>query len=326
MSINSILKKEGLKIIRKLDTLEVNRIAKNISDKISKYFSEYLLNCQDLFSEIARLDMYFVQMPSETSSAKYLYKNNSIYFNENIDLSIPKNSIFALHECLHFLQAQVDENGNLIKLGLCRGNSGNAINEAAVQLMASTAQELNVDSAKYYGININTISPDCYPLQCALVTEMIYFTGTYPLYHSTLNSNDVFKNTFISHSNKKTYEIIERNLDKILQLEDDLYYFSVELSNVSKEKDIKLLNKIISNRKNSIKKVFFDTQNLIIQSCFSNLFDNIATLDDIKNFQTKLYNFKNVLCYTEDYQYYNEYYCNAIVALDAIRDVIETTR
>ncbi len=237
MSIDSILKKEGISIIRELNILEINRIAKNISDKICKYFSQFLLNYDDLFSSISRINMYLAEMPSDSAVAKYLYINNSIFFNNNIDLTVSENSIFALHECIHFIQTQLNNNGKLKRLGLYTlGNPGVALNEAAVQLMASTAQGLDFDNVKYYDIYINTISPDCYPLQCALLTEMLYFTGTYPLYHSTLNSNDVFKNTFISHSDKKTYNKIELNFDKILKLEDDLYYFTIELENASSRK------------------------------------------------------------------------------------------
>ncbi len=324
MSVDSILKKEGISIVRKLDTLEVNRIAKNISDKISKSFSEYLMNYDDLFSLISRINMYLAQMPSDSASAKYLYTNNSIYFNENIDLSISENSIFALHECIHFLQVQKNKYGKLTRLGLYElGNWGTAINEAAVQLMASTAQGIDFETCKYYDIYINTISPDCYPLQCALLTEMLYFTGTYPLYQSTLNSNDIFKNTFISCSNKKTYDTIEINLDKLLKLEDDLYYFSMELLNAEKQKDITLLNRLIANRKNAIKKVFFDTQNLIIQSCFTHEFNTISTLEDVKEFQNKLYNFKDILCYSDDYNFYNEFYCNTMIALESVRELLE---
>lgn len=324
MSVDSILKKEGISIVRKLDTLEVNKIARNIAEKITNSFSQYILNCDDLFSSISRIDMYLAKMPADASSAKYLYKNNSIYFDENIDLSTSENSIFALHECIHFLQAQIDVSGNLTKLGLydLKGH-GVALNEAAVQIMASTAQGRDFDSVKYYDIYINTISPDCYPLQCALLSELIYFTGTYPLYHSTLNSNDVFKNTLISYSDKKTYSKISQNLDKLLKLEDDLYYFYVELSNATKDKDSKLLNRLINNRKGAIRKVFFETQNLIIQNCFTNQFNAIATLEDVKEFQDKLYNFKNVLCYTDDYNFYNEFYCNTMVALESVREFLE---
>lgn len=99
--------------------------------------------------------------------------------------------------------------------------------------------------------------------------------------------------------------------------------FLLNLKTLHLGKDIKSLNRLIQNRKNAIRKVFLNTQNLIIQTCFTKEFNNISNLEDIKNFQDKLYNFKNVLCYTEDYNFYNEFYCNTMIALDSIREYIE---
>lgn len=324
MSIDSILKKEGISIVRKLDMLEVNRIAKNITNKISKYFSEYLLDYDDLFASISRIDMFLAKMTGDSATAKYLYMNNSIYFNENVDLTVSENSIFALHECIHFLQTQKDKNGNLTRLGLYKvGHSGTAINEAAVQLMASIAQEENFDNVKYYDIYINTISPNCYPLQCALLTEMVYFTGTYPLYHSTLNSNEVFKNTFVLKSDKKTYDKIIKNFDKLLSFENNLNYYSSELQYADKISSIKLLNKLINETKNDIKSLFFKTQNLIMNKCFKSEFNNIRNLEDIKSFNAKLYNYKNIIGSSDEYTYYNEFYCNMMNVIEEKKQYIE---
>ena len=88
-------------------------------------------------------------------------------------------------------------------------NSGISLNEAAVQLMASEANICNASSETYFGISIRTISPDYYPLECTLAKEITYFTGTYPLYHSTLYGDDIFKNTFILKTGKKAYNTIQ---------------------------------------------------------------------------------------------------------------------
>ena len=113
----------------------------------------------------------------------------------------------AMHECIHYIQEFRDANNNLVKMGLynCTFNSGLGINEAAVQLMASEANMSNIEEEKYFGITLHTISPNYYPLECTLVYEIAYFTGTYPLFHSVLNSNDVFKNTLIANINKRIY-------------------------------------------------------------------------------------------------------------------------
>ena len=99
------------------------------------------------------------------------------------------------------------------------------INEAAVQLMATTAikGENKKDSVKYYGLEFNSESPNYYPIECNLVRQMTYFTGTYPLYHSAIYSNDIFKNTFIMKSSKETYSEISRNLELLVKLQENLH-------------------------------------------------------------------------------------------------------
>lgn len=324
MSINSSLKKQGIIVTRQLDTLEVNLIAKNISNLLCKTFPDYLINKNDLFTSLCRIDMYFAQMSESSACAKYSYKNNSIYFNENVDLSNPEISSCIMHECIHFVQELRNENGTLLRLGLYNpGSNGIGINEAAVQTMASIASSSKLDSVNYYNISINTISPDYYPLECALLNEMTYFTGTYPLFHSTLNSNDIFKNTFISYSDKKTYNTIEKNFDKLLKLQEEISVFFFELRNSDKPRDAKLIDKLIEKRKEKVRNLFIQTQDLIIQNCFTKEFSELKTEEDIATFQSHLYNFKDVLCYCDGYEFYNNFYRNTMFALDGLRTALE---
>lgn len=324
MGTNSRLKKEGIEIVEQLDTLKVNTIAINIASKLCLAFPEHNLSKSDLFTSISRLNMFIAKMPSDSSGAKYFYKNNSIYFNQETDLD--EMAKLAMHECIHFIQELKDSNNNLIKMGLynCSFNTGLGINEAAVQLMASEANMCSSTSETYYNVSLNTISPNYYPLECALVNQMAYFTGTYPLFHSTLNSNDVFKNTFILNSNKRAYNAIVKNLDLLLAYENDLNYFANELQYANKVNEIKLLNKLVVSKKNAITSIFFKTQNLIIESCFISEFNNIRSLNDIKDFKKKLYNFKNIMGSNESYTFYNEFYRKIMENLEAKKEQIET--
>ena len=324
MGTNSRLKKEGIEIVEQLDTLKVNTIAINIASKLCLAFPEHNLSKSDLFTSISRLNMFIAKMPSDSSGAKYFYKNNSIYFNQETDLD--EMAKLAMHECIHFIQELKDSNNNLIRMGLynCSFNTGLGINEAAVQLMASEANMCSSTSETYYNVSLNTISPNYYPLECALVNQMAYFTGTYPLFHSTLNSNDVFKNTFILNSNKRAYNTIVKNLDLLLAYENDLNYFANELQYANKVNEIKLLNKLVVSKKNAITSIFFKTQNLIIESCFISEFNNIRSLNDIKDFKKKLYNFKNIMGSNESYTFYNEFYRKIMENLEAKKEQIET--
>lgn len=323
MSTNSRLKKEGIEIVEQLDTLKVNTIAISIASKLCLAFPEHNLNKSELFTSLSRINMYIAKMPEDSAGAKYFYKNNSIYFNKEYDLD--EMAKLAMHECIHYIQEFRDANNNLVKMGLynCTFNSGLGINEATVQLMASEANMCPSTSETYYNVSLNTISPNYYPLECALVNQMAYFTGTYPLFHSTLNSNDVFKNTFILKSNKRAYNTIVKNIDLLLAYENDLNYFASELQYANKVSEIKLLNKLIASKKDSITSIFFKTQNLIIESCFISEFNNIRNLEDVKEYKNKLYNFKNIMGSNENYTFYNEFYRKIMESLEKKKEQIE---
>ena len=323
MSTNSRLKKEGIEIVEQLDTLKVNTIAISIASKLCLAFPEHNLNKSELFTSLSRINMYIAKMPEDSAGAKYFYKNNSIYFNKEYDLD--EMAKLAMHECIHYIQEFRDANNNLVKMGLynCTLNSGLGINEAAVQLMASEANMCPSTSETYYNVSLNTISPNYYPLECALVNQMAYFTGTYPLFHSTLNSNDVFKNTFILKSNKRAYNTIVKNIDLLLAYENDLNYFASELQYANKVSEIKLLNKLIASKKDSITSIFFKTQNLIIESCFISEFNNIRNSEDVKEYKNKLYNFKNIMGSNENYTFYNEFYRKIMESLEKKKEQIE---
>lgn len=64
MSIKRILKKEGIEIIKSLDTLTVNHLAKNIANFLASSFPNLNLNANELFIKLARLNMYFAKLPS----------------------------------------------------------------------------------------------------------------------------------------------------------------------------------------------------------------------------------------------------------------------
>lgn len=329
MSINSTLKKEGIKVVNKLNTLEVNRIASNISEKICSAFPEHSINQSDLFISIARLNMYIAEIPaSDLAVAKYFYKNNSIYFSKDMDLE--NLNTLAVHECIHFMQEIKGKNGKLLRLGLYnlenRHNSGMALNEAAVQLMASIATNSAIDNVKYYNMDISTESPLFYPIQTTLIKQMVYFTGSYPLFHSTFCSNDVFKNTFIAKSSLKAYSDIIYNLDLLVDYESQLNNASYELSTSSEETSlnkVKKLNSKISALKEIILKKTLETQNIIIKNCFTSEYNLIRNLEDIKEFQVKLYNFKHLLISNENYNFFDTFYSEMISKLDEKREYID---
>jgi len=319
MNVNFLLKKEGITNIRELDTKKIRTISTDIAIKLCLAFPEHNFNRQQLFNSFCRLNMYTASMPGDSSGAKYVAETNSIYFNENLNFSDVPDT--AMHECIHFLQNSFAYDKAAF-IGSHTFTSELALNEAAVQLMASEANMSNTVEEKYFDISIKTNSPDYYPLECALVNELVYFTGTYPLYHSVLYNSDVFKNTFITKFSKKVYEKIVKQLNRLLHLENELYYYIKELEDTTKINDIKQLNFMINNQKHAITRMFFTTQNYIIKNCFSCEFNSIRNAEDLHDFKNKLYDFKNVMGTSSIYTFYNDFYCDLMNALEKKQDEI----
>ena len=320
MNINSLYKKEGIANIQKMSKNEVQAIAKDIAIKLCLAFPEHNLNRQIISEEILSINMFRATMKFDLSGAKYLADTNSIYFNNELEFEdLPE---VAMHECIHFLQT----NSSKMRMGLYDFYSGLALNEAAVQLMASYANMCIDSDEKLYGICLKTNSPKYYPLECAIVKQMAYFTGLYPLYSSTLYSNDIFAKTFISRFNKHIYNYISKNLDKLLSMENDLHFFTTELATATRERAIKSLNMIIQSQKNDIKQLFFKIQNYIIKNCFCIEFQNITNSAMLYNFKNQLYEFKNYIGYNNDYTFYNEFYCDMMNMVELKRKQISKSK
>ena len=234
MSIETDLKKDGIEVIEELNIETINLISKRIANRIYETFNNFYLNPNEIFNKLCKLHMYKAKMPEGMAEAVYFYKNSSIYFNEHIANEDLEE--FAIHECIHFLQENKDENGNLLRMGHCiyKKNKprGMGLNEAAVQYMAAKIIGITPDFEKYYGINLMTPSPSYYPLECQLVSQMAYLIGEDILFESTLRSNDNFKIKFAESTSPKIFMAIQNAIDDILNNEENI---------------IKLNNKIVRN-------------------------------------------------------------------------------
>ena len=100
MNIENELRKEGIEVVEKLNTLTVNSIATNIAQKLVNTLPDQNINYHELFMKLSRLTMYIAKLPNN-SAAKYFYKNSSIYFSEKADLENLSDVI--IHECSHLV-------------------------------------------------------------------------------------------------------------------------------------------------------------------------------------------------------------------------------
>lgn len=323
MSIESDLKKDGITVIEPLDITTVNVIAKNVSKKIVAAFSNLGFDFDTLYERFSKLPMYIADMPEGMSEASYFYKNSAIYFRDGMGLADLEK--FAVHELIHNFQEQKNEKGDLTRLGLCtfKGSkpTGMALNEAAVQLLASNILENTFETATYYDITFSTVSPNCYPLLCNLIYQMAYVTGEEVLFESTFNSNDHFKNKFTALCGENVYNQTSNYFDKILETEEKIIKISnkIQKTELSTAK-VDSLYKKSDELKKQLKSAYFSTQELIINSYFTNSLKTLITSDDVDRFRKKLYSFQDIIGTTTNYFFFNNYYIQMMEKLDSRYD------
>ena len=326
MSIESDLRKDGIRVVDILDTMSVNRIAHNIAAKLCDTFPELCFNETDLFTKLSRLNMYRATMPEGMAEANYFYKNTSIYFNEKIAFEDLEE--FAIHECIHYIQEIKDKKNNLVRMGLCNFDNlkivGMGLNEAAVQYVTSKIIGIEKDYVKYFGVSFRTISPSYYPLECNLIEQMTYITGESVLYDSTFTSNDKFKKAFIKLTSEDTYDKVEYYIDQILELEENIIKLGNKFSSFDEKN--KKVDKIVSkteNCKSKISEYFEKAQNTIIKSYFDKSFKHISNLEELDNYRRKLEHYGELIGRTDGYTFFDDYYTEKMSALEHKSNVLE---
>ena len=317
MSIKTDLKKEGIEVIYQLDKNLVKSITRNIAHKLVEAFPDFYLDEDNIIHKFSKLNMFKASMPDGMAEANYFYKNTSIYFNKHINDEDLEE--FAIHECLHYFQ-EIKDGNKLIRMGL----DGLGLNEAAVQYISSKIIGIKPDFEKYYGITLFTPSPSYYPIECALLNEIIYFTGEEILFKSTLFSNDDFKDEIISYTSKTIYNKIKKSFDIILKLEENIIRLNNEISLLEdgNEKFTVLIKKI-NRYKEKISLNFINTQNLIIKNFFDYEFNQIKNLEELDNYRRRLDKFKNIIGTIPDYEFFDNYYLLLMNKLEHKSNVLE---
>lgn len=326
MSIKSDLKKEGINIISKIDKVIVITMCKNIARRIVETFPEFNLNEEELSSKLSALNMYKVDMSENIAEANYFYKTTSIYFDSHIDDEDLEE--FAIHECIHFLQERKNDKNELLRMGLSTYNKHKvynlALNEAAVQYTASRIIGIEAGFEKYYDVNLYTPSPSYYPLECALLSQIIYFTGNDILFRSTLFSNDDFVNLIIEKTSKKTFLKLSNLFEQILDLEENLVKINSKILTLEDNSPkLEKLNNKLSNCKQKIANTFIESQNLIITEFFNSEFKNITNLEELENFRRKLYKFSGIIGTAKDYNFFDEFYIETMNKLEHKCNILE---
>ena len=295
-------KLHGISNITEISAKDRHTISKKAVDLIYPVVSEFNISKEMLFNSLGKSNMYLADF-DDLSMGKYDYFSN--------DLDISKLDSSVIHEILHFFQAELTEDNFLIRMGLFkpsklfRPEKGLGLNEASVQYIASTIVKEVPDHVKYYELELTTPSSNYYPIETAIIRQMCFFTGTYPLFFSTLFSTDLFEKTFKTITSEENYNYIEEKLTYIVQLQEKLsdVYSTIHTHNQAESKKISVLNNI-TNLKNKLRETILDVQKIIYTSAFANELDKIETVQDIVNMKTLISNFENyIINYEGDYSF-----------------------
>ena len=301
-------KLHGISNITEISAKDRHTISKKAVDLIYPVVSEFNISKEMLFNSLGKSNMYLADF-DDLSMGKYDYTTNSIYFSNDLDITNLDSSV--IHEILHFFQAELTEDNFLIRMGLFkpsklfRPEKGLGLNEASVQYIASTIVKEVPDHVKYYELELITPSSNYYPIETAIIRQMCFFTGTYPLFFSTLFSTDLFEKTFKTITSEENYNYIEEKLTYIVQLQEKLsdVYSTIHTHNQAESKKISVLNNI-TNLKNKLRETVLDVQKIIYTSAFANELDKIETVQDIVNMKTLISNFENyIINYEGDYSF-----------------------
>ena len=294
--------------ITEISAKDRHTISKKAVDLIYPVVSEFKISKEMLFNSLGKSNMYLADF-DDLSMGKYDYTTNSIYFSNDLDIANLDSSV--IHEILHFFQAELTEDNFLIRMGLFKPSKlfkpekGLGLNEASVQYIASTIVKEVPDHVKYYELELTTPSSNYYPIETAIIRQMCFFTGTYPLFFSTLFSTDLFEKTFKTITSEENYNYIEEKLTYIVQLQEKLsdVYSTIHTHNQAESKKISVLNNI-TNLKNKLRETVLDVQKIIYTSAFANELDKIETVQDIVNMKTLISNFENyIINYEGDYSF-----------------------
>ena len=308
MSVKPNHKLNGIRNAVEISAKDRHTISKKAIDLIYPVVSEFNISKEMLFNSLGKSNMYLADF-DDMSMGKYDYTTNSIYFSNELDIINLDSSV--IHEILHFFQAELTENNFLVRMGLFepsklfRSEKGLGLNEASVQYLSSIIAKEVPDHVRYYELELVTPSSNYYPLETAIVRQMCFFTGTYPLFFSTLFSTDLFEKTFKTITSEDNYNYIEKKLTEIVHLQEKLsnIYSHIHTHNQAESKKISVLNNI-TNLKNKLRETVLDVQKIIYTSAFANELDKVETVQDIVNMKTLISNFENyIISYENDYSF-----------------------
>ena len=309
MAENNALGNTGIEVLEPLQDEKVIDIVNQVSTRIMTAFPDSNLSYLDIFKTLLDTPMYYARIPKGLSKANYYYKDSSIYFSNTANLEEVDEYIF--HEFIHRLQERKDKKGKITRLGVCEVNElsvkGTALNEAAIQYVTTKAYNNSKKMINIYNISIPSRT-EYYPIITNIISQLAFLLGEKVLIDSTINGNEEFKIDIIDNIGENEYNTIEKNLNQILRLKN-------EIADIQKEIQLRDIWETPDNDKNikidenikSIRNIYFDTQNKIFMSYFNNILKRTENDLEVDMLRIKLRDYSTLTGIAKDYDTFSLY-------------------
>lgn len=247
MEIEKNLEELGIEPIKPLDFMETSQIVtKWINSLLITFPFEEMDGCQ-LAEKMYKCKMYWAKFDKKLGNANYVYKNQSLYIRDEI-LAVEEDT-FIWHECIHYMQDNRDDKGNLFQMGLCEFSKfkayGVGMNEAATQYIAAKMLHYPHEKVNYCGIPCKTISKNYYPIMSNLIEQLENAVGEKLLVNSTLFGNEKCVTHLMEVMGETITRQIQEEFDRILENKAGVAEGNVQAQEIVKQSYIKIQNTLL---------------------------------------------------------------------------------
>lgn len=312
MNIQRKLSRIGIEKIEELDKKDVNYLAHYMANRITRTFHVLDDSYNEILAKLLNCKMYYARITENLSKVNYVYEDDCIYIDENVNIYEPNEQLF--HELIHYLQVVKKTNGKIKQIGLCNFGdfsvNGLGLNEALVQYMSSKLMNRDKQRVTIYGLELKTISPDSYPVLTNLMEQLIYLLGEEQIILASLsiknNFDDLYYNTFEEKGN-----YIIKSFDKVLDLKNKLLEAK---EGTYKKEPVDVIEE-------TIKKVYLDTQKVLMTKYFDKIVTLLSSIEEVDFYSEKFLNYNKILGLVQNnsdevLDYFEEYKGNIIPKFD----------
>ena len=303
MNIKKILGKMGITNVQELDFRVKEDLVKAISNKISDKFSDQGIEYSYVFLKLINTDMYLADIEKTTDKVCYIYKNQSIYFDREVDLS--KVSREILKASLLRIQEIRNRFGKIQRLGLCSidkiNTQGLAINDASIEYLLYKLEGAKEEKTVAYGITLKSVSKT-YPILTSIVRQMAFIVDENSLIKSALTGSNEFKKEFGKACSSVLYSKVIRNTDEIHSDKNNI----IDLNNkilfarkIKEEKKREMRDRVEEYARR-IQADYVFVQKELCTIYFDRQIENANSVEELENIKNRIKNYKKIIGISEN--------------------------